>query len=100
MFSLLHVRFVPLCSLDFDVLRAQRIIGFFILITHKSTWSEIPITRMKYDRALVNIYSANQTKIFILLDQSDSGNPFGVRTSALMKPQVAFSGFKNEFWRK
>ena len=35
MFSLLHVRFVPLCSLDFDVLRAQRIIGFFILPTNQ-----------------------------------------------------------------
>ena len=32
------------CSLDFDVLRAQRIMGFFILITHKSTKSENLIT--------------------------------------------------------
>ena len=32
-----------LCSRDLDVLRAQRIIVF--LITHKSTGSEIPITR-------------------------------------------------------
>ena len=30
-----------LCSLDLDVLRAQRIIGFF---THKSTRSETPVT--------------------------------------------------------
>ena len=53
---------------------------------------------MKYDRALVNIYSANQTKVFILLDQSDSGNPFGVRTSAFMKPQVTHSpGLKMNF---
>ena len=44
MFSLHDLRFV-LCSLDLDVLRAQRIIGFFILITHKSTRSEKPIQR-------------------------------------------------------
>ena len=30
-----------ICLRDLDVLRAQRIIGFFILITHKSTRSEI-----------------------------------------------------------
>ena len=36
MFSLLDLRFV-LCSCDFDVLRAQRIMGFKkILINHKS----------------------------------------------------------------
>ena len=39
MFLLCDLRFV-LCSLDLDVLRAQRIIAFFILITHKSTRSE------------------------------------------------------------
>ena len=39
MFSLRDLRFV-LCSLDLNVLRAQRIIGIFILITHKSTRSE------------------------------------------------------------
>ena len=38
MFSLRDLRFV-FCSRDLDVLRAQRIIGFFILITHKSTMS-------------------------------------------------------------
>ena len=43
MFSLRDLRFV-LCSLDLNVLRAQRIIGFFILITHKSTRSDNPIT--------------------------------------------------------
>ena len=43
MFSLRDLRFV-LCSRDLDALRAQRIIGFFILITHKSTRSENPIT--------------------------------------------------------
>ena len=42
MFSLLDLRFL-LCSRDLDVLRAQRIIGFF-LITHKSTRSENSIT--------------------------------------------------------
>ena len=43
MFSLRDLRFV-LCSRDLDVLRAQRIMGFFILITHKSTRSENQIT--------------------------------------------------------
>ena len=43
MFSLRDLRFV-FCSLDLDVLRAQRIMGFFIVITHKSTRSESPIT--------------------------------------------------------
>ena len=40
MFSLRDLRFV-LCSRDLDALRAQRIMGFF-LITHKSTRSEKP----------------------------------------------------------
>ena len=35
MFSLRDLCFV-LCSRDLDVQRAQRIMGFFILITHKS----------------------------------------------------------------
>ena len=39
MSSLLDLCFV-LCSRDLDVLRAQRIIGFFILITHKPARSE------------------------------------------------------------
>ena len=43
MFLLCDLRFV-LCSLDFDVLRAQRIMAFFILITHKSMRSENLIT--------------------------------------------------------
>ena len=43
MFSLYDLRFV-FCSRDLDVLRAQRIMGFFICITHKSTRSEKPIT--------------------------------------------------------
>ena len=43
-FSLLYLRFV-FCSRDLDVLRAQRIMGFFILITHKSMRSEVRITR-------------------------------------------------------
>ena len=34
------------CSRDLDVLRAQRIMGFCILITHKSTKSENQITWM------------------------------------------------------
>ena len=40
--SLRDLRFV-ICSRDLDVLRAQRITGFFILITHRSAWSENPI---------------------------------------------------------
>ena len=43
MFSLCDLRFV-LCSRDLDVLRAQRFMTFFILITHKSTRSENLIT--------------------------------------------------------
>ena len=43
MFSLLSLRFV-LCSCNLDVLRTQRIMGFFILITHKATRSENRMT--------------------------------------------------------
>ena len=43
MFSPCDLRFV-FCSRDLDVLRAQRIMGFVILITHKSTRSENAIT--------------------------------------------------------
>ena len=43
MFLLLDLHFL-LCSSELDVLRAQRIIGFIILITHKSVRSENPIT--------------------------------------------------------
>ena len=43
MFSLRDLRFV-LCSRDLDVLPAQRIIGFFIFITHNSTRSENAVT--------------------------------------------------------
>ena len=42
MFSLRDLHLV-LCSRDLNVVRAQRIIGFFILITHKSMRSENPI---------------------------------------------------------
>ena len=46
MFSQRDLRFV-LCSLDLDVLRAQRSMGFLLnLTTHKSTRSENPITWM------------------------------------------------------
>ena len=47
MFSLRDLRFV-LCSRDLDVLRAQRIMGFFDLITHKSTRSENAITCLRF----------------------------------------------------
>ena len=43
MFSLLDLRFA-LWSLYLHVLRTQRILGFFIVITHKSTGSENLIT--------------------------------------------------------
>ena len=43
MFSLRALRFM-LCSRDLDVLRAQRIMSFLILITHKSTKSKNLIT--------------------------------------------------------
>ena len=51
MFSLRYLRFV-LCSLDLDVLRAQRIMGFFSLITHKSMRSENLITYRKCQRKI------------------------------------------------
>ena len=38
-----------LCSRDLHVLRAQRIVGVFILITHKLTRSENSITRVRRD---------------------------------------------------
>ena len=43
MFSLRDLRFL-LCSFEPDVLRAQRIMDFFILVTHKSIRSENPVT--------------------------------------------------------
>ena len=43
MFPLRDLCFV-FCSRDLDVLRTQRIMGFFIFITHKSTRSENAIT--------------------------------------------------------
>ena len=46
MFSLLDLHFV-LCSRDLHVLRAQRIIDVFILITHKAARSENPIARLR-----------------------------------------------------
>ena len=49
--SLRDLRFL-LCSRDFDVLRAQRIMDFFILITHKSTRSENPDSDGKIPRML------------------------------------------------
>ena len=35
---LLHDLFFVLCSLDLDVLRAQRIMGFFIILYRVQTW--------------------------------------------------------------
>ena len=48
MFSLLDLRFV-LSSLDLDVLRTQRIMGFLIVITHKSKRSKNPITSIDFN---------------------------------------------------
>ena len=66
MFSLHDLRFV-LCSLDFDVLRAQRIIGFFIFITHNSMRSEYLITWRACDSTL-------STNIISAIDKSVSGS--------------------------
>ena len=43
MFLLCDLHFL-VCSLDLDVLRVQKIMGFFLLISHKSIRSENPIT--------------------------------------------------------
>ena len=45
MFSLCDLHFL-LCSHEPNILRAQRIMGFFIVITHKSTGLENQITWM------------------------------------------------------
>ena len=71
MFSLRGLPFV-LSSRDFDVLRAQRIMGFFILITHKSTRSENPICTCK----CLNLLHEHShllgkfRKLLLLLDRS------------------------------
>ena len=52
--SLSDLRFV-FCSLDLDVLCTQRIIGFFILITHKSTGLENLITWLACLYTRVNV---------------------------------------------
>ena len=51
-FLLRDLRFV-LCSRDLDVLRAQRIIGFLILITHKSARLENTVTWLVQWRSAV-----------------------------------------------
>ena len=48
--------FPLLCSLDLDVLRAQRIIGFFYLIIHKSTRSEAEYVPLKYAALISNTW--------------------------------------------
>ena len=63
MFSLCDLRFV-LCSRDLDVLRAQRIMGFFILITHKSTRSKSPVTWLKLIRVYKTPWKANMQRTF------------------------------------
>ena len=44
MFLLCDLHFL-LCSLDLDVLHTQSIMGFLILVTHKSMMSESAITK-------------------------------------------------------
>ena len=41
------------CSLDLDVLRAQRIMGYFILITHKSTGYEHHMAGIHFLRQMI-----------------------------------------------
>ena len=61
MFSLRNLRFL-LCSLELDVLRAQRIMGIFTLITHRSMRSE------KFDHMAVTrrykVLKSSQEDIF------------------------------------
>ena len=49
MLSLRDLLFV-FCSRDLDVQRAQRIMGFYILVTHKSTRSDNVITLTEISR--------------------------------------------------
>ena len=69
MFSLRDLRSV-LCPRDLAVLRAQRIMGFLILSTHKSTRSEKPITwftdtipAKRVETSLCFLYQVNLTQI-------------------------------------
>ena len=52
MFLLRDLRFV-LCSRDHDVLCAQKVIGSFILVTHKSLGSENPFTRLVVTKSCI-----------------------------------------------
>ena len=51
MFSLLDLSFL-LSSSDLDILRVQRIMGFFVLVTHKSMRSEDPGREKRLDLIL------------------------------------------------
>ena len=59
---LLRDLFFVLCSRDLDVPRAQRIIGFFILITHNSTRLENPLIWCTQDYHL-NIYGYKRIQV-------------------------------------
>ena len=63
MFSPRVLRFV-LCSLDLEVLRAQRIMDFFILVTHKLTRSKNSITSYNFQELICcQILYSNATGI-------------------------------------
>ena len=57
MFLLRDLRFV-LCSRDHDVLCAQKVIGSFILVTHKSLGSENPFTRLVVTKSCIRQWHA------------------------------------------
>ena len=91
MFSLRDLRFV-LCSRDLDVLRAQRIMGFFILITHKSPPSENLITwKARRSTESVNYGVGVLTMELECLPCSDEGN--GDYSAALVFSVLASTKF-------
>ena len=71
MFSLLDLRFA-LWSLYLHVLRTQRILGFFIVITHKSTGSENLITWCVCARALTVFVFAQMPSRSSVVEQKAS----------------------------
>ena len=71
-------------SLDLEVLRAQRIMGFFILTTHKSTRSGILITWHNSGQKLFEIHCAASVTLNRFLPSRPSYDFISLhRTSAL-----------------
>ena len=82
MFSLFDLRFA-LCSRNLDVLRAQRIMGFFIFITHKSKRSENPITLWKHNKCIkVPIFSEGIAQTHTQTTANTSDNARDVSTES------------------